>query len=89
MVCPRPVVVRRRPPRKRPPSLAADFVFDNLKPGAYTLISDAVVTQYQLDEAETGDTILVEVKADEIVDSANCATHRCRFHFPIGFWSSA
>jgi len=44
------------------------FVFDNLKPGAYTLILDAVVTQYQLDEAETGDTILVEVKADEIVE---------------------
>ena len=44
------------------------FVFNNLKPGLYTLVLDAVVTQYQLDEAETGDTILVEVKADEVVE---------------------
>lgn len=44
------------------------FVFDNLKPGLYTLILDAVVTQYQLDDIDTGDTILVEIQPNTIVD---------------------
>lgn len=44
------------------------FVFDNLKPGLYTLILDAVVTQYQLDTVDTGETILVEIKPNEIID---------------------
>lgn len=43
------------------------FVFDNLKPSLYTLILDAVITQYQLDNVETGDTILVEIKPNETV----------------------
>lgn len=44
------------------------FVFNDLKPGLYTLILDAVVTQYQLDTVDTGETILVEIKPNEIVD---------------------
>jgi len=44
------------------------FVFDDLKPGMYTLILDAVVTQYQLDNPETGDTILIEIAPNAIVD---------------------
>jgi len=44
------------------------FVFNNLKPGRYTLILDAVVTQYQLDNAETGDTILIEVTPNTVLD---------------------
>lgn len=44
------------------------FVFNNLKPGRYTLILDAVVTQYQLDNVETGDTIVIEVKPNAVLD---------------------
>lgn len=44
------------------------FVFNNVKPGMYTLILDAVVTQYQLDDVGTGDTILIEIKPNAIVE---------------------
>jgi hypothetical protein len=44
------------------------FVMNGVKPGTYTLILDAVVTQYQLADEETGFTIMAEVEAGEVVD---------------------
>lgn len=44
------------------------FVMNNVKPGTYTLILDAVVQQYQLADEETGNTIMAEVKAGEVTD---------------------
>lgn len=44
------------------------FVFDNVRPGMYTLILDAVVTQYQLENAETGETILIEISPNSVAD---------------------
>lgn len=44
------------------------FVMNNVKPGTYTLILDAVVQQYQLADEETGYTIMAEVKAGEVAD---------------------
>lgn len=44
------------------------FVMNDVKPGTYTLILDAVVNQYQLSDETTGNTILAEVKAGEVTD---------------------
>ena len=44
------------------------FIMNDVKPGSYTLILDAVVTQYQLADEKTGNTILVDVKPGEITD---------------------
>lgn len=44
------------------------FVLNNVKPGTYTLILDGVVTQNQLADEATGDTIMFEVKPGEVVD---------------------
>ena len=44
------------------------FVMNDVKPGTYTLILDAVVNQSQLSDDKTGNTILAEVKAGEVTD---------------------
>ncbi len=47
---------------------AGRFGIGNVEPGTYSIILDAVITSYQLDDETSGDTILVEVKAGEVVD---------------------
>ncbi|MGL4650144.1 MAG: hypothetical protein ACRC1H_12095 [Caldilineaceae bacterium] len=44
------------------------FAINNVPPGTYTLILDAVITSYQLADPVSGDTILVEVQPGESVD---------------------
>ncbi len=44
------------------------FAIENLPPGEYTLILDAVITQYQLDDPDSGETILVSIEPGEVVD---------------------
>lgn len=44
------------------------FAINNIPPGTYTLILDAVITSYQLADPDSGDTILVEVQPGESVD---------------------
>ncbi len=44
------------------------FAVNNVKPGTYSLILDAVVTQYQLADPQSGETILVEVQPGEVID---------------------
>ena len=41
------------------------FILNGVKPGTYTLILDAVVMQYQLEDESSGDTILVDVTAGQ------------------------
>lgn len=44
------------------------FILNDIKPGTYTLILDAVVLQYQLANETTGETIMVEIKPNETTD---------------------
>lgn len=44
------------------------FSFSELKPGTYTLIADYVAAQIQLQEGGDGDTILVEIKPNEVTN---------------------
>lgn len=44
------------------------FIFNDVKPGTYTLILDAIVTQYQLADEKSGNTIMTDVKAGEVAD---------------------
>ena len=44
------------------------FAVNNVAPGTYSLILDAVVTQYQLTDPQSGETILVEVQPGEVID---------------------
>ncbi len=44
------------------------FVVNNVVPGVYSIILDAVVTSYQLIDETTDETILVDVKAGETND---------------------
>jgi hypothetical protein len=47
---------------------AGQFVLKDLKPGSYTLILDAAVTQYQLMYPNSENTILVDVEPGKIVN---------------------
>lgn len=51
------------------------FSFSDVKPGVYTLIADYVSAQIQLQVNGDGDTILVEVKPNEVADLGE-------MHFP-------
>lgn len=55
-------------PNKSTTDDGGGFVVNNVPPGTYSLILDAVVTSYQLADPESGDTILVEVQPGEVVD---------------------
>jgi len=44
------------------------FAINNVPPGIYSIILDAVVTSYQLADPESGNTILVEVQAGSVED---------------------
>lgn len=44
------------------------FAVNLVPPGMYSLILDAVITSYQLENPVTGETILVEVESGEVVD---------------------
>jgi hypothetical protein len=47
---------------------AGGFTIDNVPVGLYSLILDAVITSYQLENPKSGETILIDVKAGENVD---------------------
>lgn len=44
------------------------FAVNEVPPGMYSLILDAVITSYQLEDPGTGETILVEIEPDQVVD---------------------
>lgn len=44
------------------------FVLNNIPPGTYSLILDAVTVSYQLADPASGDVILVEVQPGEVID---------------------
>lgn len=47
---------------------AGRFAISNVEPGVYSIILDAVITSYQLNDEKSGETILVEAKAGEVID---------------------
>jgi len=44
------------------------FALNELDPGTYAIILDAVITSIMLNDPVTGETILVDIKAGEVVD---------------------
>jgi len=44
------------------------FGISGIKPGAYAIVLDSVVTQYMLNSETTGDTILTKVQANAVTD---------------------
>jgi hypothetical protein len=44
------------------------FALSDVPPGTYTLILDAVMTQYQLNDPVTGETIMVTIEPGEVVE---------------------
>ncbi len=47
---------------------AGQFVLSRVPPGTYALILDAVITQAMLTDPATGDTILIDVKPNEVIE---------------------
>ena len=47
---------------------AGQFVLKDLKPGSYTLILDAAITQYQLKYPNSENTIVVDVEPSKVVN---------------------
>lgn len=47
---------------------AGHFVISDLKPGAYTVILDAVLSQWQLSDPKTGNTIVVQIAPGQVTD---------------------